>query len=247
VASAREAGFSEVRGNSFAAEIAGLLPHRFLVRTGGFEGNHHAIPSLLSGLGGVVAIVGCVYVTSHVHTDVEGDRVARRQGSGRVSPNELDLRRAPGLSVFAPEFVVTNPVGVPLTSTLELMSMRGLTVIGTRPMLLTLKVNDLLVFVDDTGPLMITIPMASITGGAWTLIVTESVPHSSCGSQTWTEITGRYRAIRRLLPSAGIPCSDRRTCYAKRQAITGGCGDDVRGREVRARVLSGMTSGGSTR
>ena len=43
--------------------------------------------------------------------------------------------------------------------------MRGLIVIDPVPMLFTLKTNDLLVFVDETGPLTITSPEASITGG----------------------------------------------------------------------------------
>ena len=33
--------------------------------------------------------------------------------------------------------------------------------------IVTLKTNDLLVFVDETGPLTITRPEASIIGGAW--------------------------------------------------------------------------------
>ena len=42
----------------------------------------------------VVAIVVCIDVTSHGHTGVENDCVARHQGSGRVAPNELDSRRS---------------------------------------------------------------------------------------------------------------------------------------------------------
>jgi hypothetical protein len=173
-----------VTGNSLAAEIAGLLPHRLLVRTGGFEGTHHAIPSLLSGLGGVVAVVGCVYVTSHVHTGVEGDRVARRQGSGCVAPNELDLRRSTWAERLRARIRRNQPGRGPVDINARADANEGIDRDRTRPMLLTLKVNDLLVFVDDAGPLMITIPMASITGGAWTLIVTESVRQSCWGSQT---------------------------------------------------------------